>query len=262
MFDLLDFVLLRRGLAADDRTLSFRRIDGRPSSKVIYFLPWNTPFVLARQAGFLPLDFLAAYEMPPAIISSEPSLCVQAMRALVADAETLLADRGVDSVEALIVGLSIGSYPATYLANRIGARLCSVAGSDRGDLMLWESPAGHIVKQRAISKGYELADFSEALAGYHPCDNLSGIGRDSLFVFGRNDPFIPPPRKAGLLQAIAREAQKADVIALDGGHIRTLRASGHHQLVMSDARRTAVRIGKAAVQCISRLPAALMPAAQ
>src|SRR3979411_1950271 len=87
MFDLVDMLLLRRGIPADDRSLAFRRIDGDPSSKVIYFLPWHTPLSVARAAGFLPLDFLATYEMPPSIVSSEPALCVEAMLRLVADAE-------------------------------------------------------------------------------------------------------------------------------------------------------------------------------
>ncbi len=87
MFDLLDRLLLSRGTPADDRTLAFRRIDGNPASNLIYFLPWRTPFWFARRVGFAPLDFLAAYEMPPAIVSSEPAFCVQAMRGLVEDAE-------------------------------------------------------------------------------------------------------------------------------------------------------------------------------
>ena len=95
MFDLLDLLLLRRGTPSDDRTLRFRRIDGSPTAKVIYFLPWHTRFVFARQAGFTPLDFLACYEMPLAIVSSVPELCVQAMQGLVADAESLLQDRAI-----------------------------------------------------------------------------------------------------------------------------------------------------------------------
>src|SRR5947207_11646856 len=132
MLDIVDLLLLRRGIPADDRTLAFRRIDANPASTVIYFLPWHTPFAFARQAGFAPLDFLACYEMPPAIVSSEPKLCVEAMLGLVADAERLLVDRSVAGKEAVIIGLSVGTYPATYLANRIGARLCSVASADRG----------------------------------------------------------------------------------------------------------------------------------
>ena len=80
MLDLLDLLLLKRGLPGDDRTLSFRRIDGDANAKVIYFLPWHTPLSVCRQAGFTPL------ELPRAIVSSDPQLGVKAMRLLVADA--------------------------------------------------------------------------------------------------------------------------------------------------------------------------------
>jgi hypothetical protein len=152
MFDLVDMLLLRRGIPADDQSLSFRRIDGNPASKVIYFLPWHTPFSVARGAGFLPLDFLAAYEMPPSIVSSEPALCAEAMLRLVADGEQILAAHSVVGKDALIVGLSVGSYAATNLASRIGARVCVVASADRADLVMWESFATRIVKQRAMQK--------------------------------------------------------------------------------------------------------------
>ena len=115
MLDLIDLLLLRRGIPADDRTLTFRRIDGNPTSKVLYFLPWNTPFAIARRAGFTPLDFLACYEMPSAIVGAEPSLCVQAMQALVADAERLLAEKALLGNDILIVGLSAGTYPRPIL---------------------------------------------------------------------------------------------------------------------------------------------------
>jgi hypothetical protein len=236
MFDLVDLLLLRRGVPANDRTLTFRRIDGNQASNVIYFLPWQTPFAFARHAGFAPLNFLACYEMPSAIVSSEPKLCVQAMRGLVDDAQRLLAGRGC-AKDALIVGLSVGSYPATYLANRIGARLCSVASADRGDLSIWESPATGIVKRRAMQKGYELAHYSDAFIGTHPAENLSGIAADSVFVIGDRDPYIPRHRKAGLLQAIEAHAPRAQVIKLHAGHFKTLMASGRYQRRMMGLER-------------------------
>src|SRR5215510_8514549 len=133
MFDYLDLLLLRRGIPSDDRTLTFRRIDGSEQSRVIYFLPWNTPFSVARQAGFTPLDFLAAYEMPRALVSSDPEMSVKAIRGLVDDAQALLESKGISPHNVVLVGLSLGSFAATYLANRIGARLCAVAPSDRAD---------------------------------------------------------------------------------------------------------------------------------
>ena len=229
MLDLVDLLLLRRGIPADDGTLAFRRIDGNPTSKVLYFLPWNTPFAIARHAGFTPLDFLACYEMPPAIVGADPSLCVQAMRALVADAEQLIAEKALTGDEILIVGLSAGTYPATYLANRMHARLCSVASADRADLAIWQSPATRLVRHRAARKGFGLADYSDALLGTHPAQNLWGIAPDSLFVIGRHDPFVPAPRLAGLLTAVERNVRRGQVIQLSAGHFKTLVMSGAYQ---------------------------------
>lgn len=228
MLDIVDLLLIRRGIPADDRTLAFRRIDGDQKAKVVYFLPWHTPLAFARHAGFAPLDFLACYEMPNAIVSSEPELCVQAMLGLVEDAERLLADRGIGE-DAVIIGLSVGSYPATYLANRIGARLCSVASADRGDLAIWESPATSIIKRRAVHKGYDLSCYSDALSGTHPSENLSGIAADSVFVIGDRDPYVPSQCKAGLLRAIEAHAREAQVVQLQAGHFKTLMRSGRYQ---------------------------------
>ena len=229
MLDLLDFILLRRGVHADDRTLSFRRIDGNPQSNVIYFLPWNTPFGVARQAGFTPLDFLAAYEMPRALVSSDPELSVQAIRGLVEDAQALLESKGIAPHTVLLVGLSVGSFAATYLANRIGARLCAVAPSDRADMMMWQSPATRIVKRRAIEKGLQLAHYSRAMTGFHPIHNLAGVAPNSMFVMGRKDPFVPSQRRGALQRAIELHLPSAKIVKLDAGHFRTLLLSARHQ---------------------------------
>jgi hypothetical protein len=217
--------------------LTFRRIDGRSTASVIYFLPWHTPFAFARRAGFLPLDFLACYEMPPAIISSQPNLCAQSLRDLVEDAERRLGEAGIRPQHALIVGLSIGSFPATFLANRTGARLCSVASADRADLALWHSPATHSIKSRALQAGIGLADYAAALFGVHPAHNLATIGQDSVFLLGQRDPFIPAERSAGLLQAIAASRPDAHVVTLDGGHFKTLVSSGRYQRAMLGIER-------------------------
>ena len=241
MLDLVDLLLLRRGIPADDREIAFRRIDGNPASTVIYFLPWCTPFAFAHRAGFTPLHFLACYEMPTGIVSSEPELCVQAMLGLVSDAERLLKERDVKAGDAVIVGLSVGTYPATYLANRVGARLFSVASADRGDLAIWQSPATRIIKNRAVKRGLSLRHYSRALSGSHPAENLTGIAPNSVFMIGKSDPYVPPDRKRGLLRAIETHAQDANVIELDAGHFKTLMVSGRYQrrlLGRDFARRT------------------------
>jgi len=233
MLDFVDLLLLRRGIAHDDCSLAFRRVDGNPKSKVVYFLPLQTSFSVARQAGFLPLDFLAAYEMPNAIASSEPDLCLQAMLALTNDAQQLLSDNQVAARDAVIVGLSAGSYPATYLANRIGARLCSVASADRVDLLIWESPAARIVRRRAYQKGFAVSHYTHTLDGSHPAQNLRGLAPHSLFVVGRRDPLIPTGRVNGLLAAVEAHAPRCHVVKLAAGHVKTMMLSGRHQRCLS-----------------------------
>src|SRR5262249_15322028 len=153
----------------------------------------------------------AAYEMPSGLASSEPRLCLEAMLALVGDAERLLNDSGIAGSDAVIVGLSAGNYPATYLANRIGAHLCSVASTDRVDLLIWESPAASLIRRRASQKGYGLSHYAEALDGSHPAQNLTGLAANSVFIVGGRDPFIPPGRTNGLLAAIDTHAPKCHV---------------------------------------------------
>jgi pimeloyl-ACP methyl ester carboxylesterase len=232
MLDLLDLLLLRRGIPSDDETLTFRRIDGDQNSKVIYFLPWHTPLHVARHVGFTPLEFLACYEMPPAIVSSKPELSVEAMHRLVDDAEALLVNRGIRANDAIIVGLSVGTYPATFLANRTGARLCAVAAADRADLMLWQSPAARLIKRRCVQRGLQLAHCSKVMSGYHPVQNLAGIAPNSMFVVGGRDPFIPPRRNKGLLRAIRKHAPEAQVVKLDAGHVKTMIRSARYQRAM------------------------------
>jgi pimeloyl-ACP methyl ester carboxylesterase len=259
MLDLLDLILLKRGIPADDQTLVFRRIDGNPQSRVIYFLPWHTPYRFARHFGFMPLDFLAAYEMPPAIVSSEPARSVQAALGLLADAESTLLGHGIDPKDALIIGLSVGAYTATLLANRHGARLCAVTGADRADLMVWESPAARLIKRRALQKGYALSHYTEAMRGLNPAENLAHIANGSIFVLGTRDPFVPAKRSAAWISAIERFQPSATLIKVDAGHVRTLAMCKAAQQEFAGARPAARwRAGRPA--SVDRNPVGSSPA--
>jgi pimeloyl-ACP methyl ester carboxylesterase len=229
MFMLLDRYLLRRPLALDDWTLTSTRIDGLNSAvPVIYFLPWNTPFWIAKKFGLIDSRFTACYELAPALVSSEPARCVEALKRVVEDAEGLLRSLNVLCSAVRIVGYSLGTYPATYLANRLRARLYSIAPADRGDLMIWESPAARIVRKRAQVKGYCLEDYVRAMVGYNPIDNLQGLGPGSAFIVGESDPFVPVQRSRALLNAVKRNSCGAHIVRTGGGHVRTLLAGARY----------------------------------
>jgi pimeloyl-ACP methyl ester carboxylesterase len=160
--------------------------------------------------------------MPRAIVSSEPEICVRAVEAVVDDAMRVFARSRLAPSQLFVVGLSIGNAVATVLANRIGARLCSIASADRGDLTLWESPASRQVKQLAESKGYKLDDFTQALTGLHTIENLENLAPGSRFVISMKDELIPQARREGLIKAVHRILPAADVSYVDAGHFGTM----------------------------------------
>lgn len=222
MLDSLGLKILRPQSVGDDTSTAFLRIDGDPGSDVICCLPWRMPYKLARASRIVPQRFLACYEMPRAIVSSEPELCVRAVETVVDDAMRVV-DRSRRAPESfLVVGLSIGNAVATLFANRIRARLCSIASADRGDLTLWESPASLQVKQLAEAKGYRLGDFTRALQGLHTIENLANLAPGSRFVLGVKDELIPPARREGLIAAVRRYLPAAEISYVDAGHFGTM----------------------------------------
>ncbi|WP_072396942.1 hypothetical protein [Hyphomicrobium sp. CS1GBMeth3] len=214
--------LFRPRSVGDDTSTAFLRVDGDPNATLMCFLPWRMPYRLAQASRIVPPSFLACYEMPRAIVSSEPELCVEAVHAVVNDAERIIARKSIDPARLLVVGLSIGNAVATVLANRIGARLCSIVSADRGDLTLWASPASRQVKELAQSKGYRLSDFTQVMHGLHTVENLSNLAPDSRFVIGLKDELIPEARREGLIAAVRRELPAAEITYVDSGHFGTM----------------------------------------
>lgn len=218
---MLDEYLLSLSKDGDDRALQFKRHLGSPTSNVICFLPWKTPLPLAKRFGLVPADYLACYELPNAIVSSEPNLCAISMNSLIDDALQVLKDHGRGS-DSVIVGMSMGSAPATVVANRAGATLHSIASADYGHLMLWESPATQEIRRRAESNGYTLGDYEHALAGLNVLENYTNLSKQSSFVFGRKDKYVPQERRWSLEKALRRFAPHFELRFVDRGHILTM----------------------------------------
>jgi pimeloyl-ACP methyl ester carboxylesterase len=225
MIDSLDRLFMSGETATDDECMSYLRVVGDTTSRLICFLPWRMSFVAAQRFGVVPDRFLACYQMPLAIVSSEPALCARAMMLIVDDAEWLMRRLNLPESEATILGLSLGTAPATMLANRTGSRLCSVTSADRGDLMLWQSPAAVSVKKKAQQKGYKSRDFKRAFSGLNPVDNMYSLRSDSIFITADRDLLVPRARRAALVSAARASVPTAYFLNANSGHVRTLRAA-------------------------------------
>jgi hypothetical protein len=211
------------------RDNGFRRIDGEPDSNIIVFLPWHTPYELAWRAGLIGTSFVACYEMPETVVSSEPGNCIDALENLIADAENVQARSRHSAKSFRIIGLSIGNFPATILANRWGARLCSVCSADRGDSMIWESPAARHVRIEAEARGYTTEDFTHALEGYHPIQNLENLGAHSCFIVSPVDQLVPAHRTRALANAVRSAPSQPVLYTISDTHLMTMVKSARIQ---------------------------------
>lgn len=209
-------------------SLTSRRIEveadsGAPNGEqVICFLPWLLSYERCREARLLPPNVIAAYEMPHAIVSPSPATSIQALQTVADDFLEFMDERDLDPANLTLMGLSIGNFAATYLANMIGARLWAVAPGDRGEVLLWSSSFAVGLRKQAEARGYSFSDFEAALRDFNPINNLRNIGPGSIFIAGRFDSVVPY-RSAMNVVAEARACNPATrSLVLPLGHSGTL----------------------------------------
>jgi len=210
-------------------SLSCRRVELTPSKdngsgdeQIVCFLPWLLDYRQCREARLLPPNVLAAYEMPHGIVSPRPSTSIEALQLVVGDFLELMQERSLDPARLTLLGLSIGNFAATYLANMLGARLWAIAPGDRGETLIWTSSIAAGLRQRAEASGYGFNDFGAALAEFNPINNLRNIRAGSTFVVGRFDKVVPYRSAMKVAAEASTHNPATRSIVLPLGHAGTL----------------------------------------
>ncbi len=207
--------------------LSSRRVELRGSgdgetSAVICFLPWLFNFSRARDAGLILPQTTLAYEMPHAIVSATPEMSVEALHAVTRDFLTFIDQRRLDPSRLTLVGLSIGNFAATYIANLIGARLCAVSAADRGEDLIWSSSLAAHVRRQAEHRGIGYDDFAGILRDYNPINNLRNIQPGSTFIVGYFDKVVPYRSARNVVAQARNDIKSIRSAILPFGHSGTL----------------------------------------
>jgi len=201
----------------------FVRVDGPDPKGPIYFLPWKTGFATAQWLGLVAIkNWRCCYQVPDGIVSPSPERCVACVRDIESD---VCRRASIDGAPSLVIGFSMGTVPATIIASRFGARLWSFASADRGELMIWSSPAARAVRRQAERNGYRLSDFSRCLAPINPISCLHRIHPESRFAVGLFDRFIPRERTERLVDRAMRRVPAGNVLRLPLGHFGVMAAS-------------------------------------
>jgi pimeloyl-ACP methyl ester carboxylesterase len=192
----------------------FAILEGRVRTGPIYFLPWRTGSGLAQMVGLIPNSaFAACYRLPDdaARISDMVDIAVRRARS--------------HDMPRAVVGYSMVTVPATLVAAALGTPLWSFASADRGDLMIWSSPAARTVQRDAERMGFSRNDFTLALRNLNPIDSIERVHRDSRIVVGRFDRLIPRARSQALAERARRYLPTEHVLELPLGHLGVLALS-------------------------------------
>jgi len=204
--------------------MRFQRSDGRDPRGAIYFLPWYMDFKTARWLGLVRgADWQACYQLPNAMVSPDPQHCASCIEAMEQDVLRLTTRNGPPS---RLVGFSLGSVPATLMAGRLGRPLWSFASADRGELMIWSSPAARATRREAERRGFRRDDFAAALGHYNPINWIERVAPDSRIVVGRFDRYVPRARGQALLDRARRRIISSHLVQLPLGHVAVLAVSG------------------------------------
>jgi pimeloyl-ACP methyl ester carboxylesterase len=227
-------------------TFGVTRKLGTPENDVIYFLPWSTPYLLARACGLLPLPFAACYETPTRAVCADPVESVVTFRRIISDAVDLIQNRSQPDPP-LVVGFSLGTVAATYVANLFRAPLLSICGAAHGEDMIWESPSAAAIRQAAEQRGYQRPHFYSALGPLNPAENLADLDRASLFLIADRDRIIPSEQSEVWQDILSSRQPRARVLRTRSGHLKAIIASRNLQRTWYRAcRARAVHVPSAA----------------
>ncbi|WP_298243066.1 hypothetical protein [uncultured Bradyrhizobium sp.] len=223
MLGLIDCLSLWRKIdELDDQSVSSRRKVGNAQSRIIVFLPWNVSIETAEALRLLPNSYFACNETPDGIVSSTPEVPVQCL----AEAEKVfvqdLATIRKSGRDPLLIGLSMGNFAATYLANKYHLDLISVASGHSGDWLTFNSPASRHLRLKAEAAGLQEADFVARLHSISPVNNLCSLGAASQFIFGNFDHYIPQYSRDALIAELRQNRPDIPIVKVPFGHVVTI----------------------------------------
>ncbi len=195
-------------------------VDRKTQDLWVCFLPWRTSLKEANLFGLLPRnDSLLIYEGPPSLVGTTPT---QAKESLLRLIDYFDEHKFMDMFNCKVLGLSIGTLPAFYLANHFSVqKIVTVAAGARLGENIYSSLATQEVKKRAILNGFETSeDYDHRMKGYNPIDNLDDLPFGEIYIeLAEFDKHIPT--RSGM--TLISELRKKKI-----GHTFQLNRCGDH----------------------------------
>lgn len=191
----------------------------------ICFLPWRTNIKTARKYNLLPIKGnLIIYETPLNLISEEPQKTREALYSLVNDFEKTYAEKELVGKEIAFLGISIGSIPAFFLANRYKSqKICAICSTAKLGDGIFRAFAARKIKRSIIENGLDADLYDKVLNEINPIENISNLPVDIKIVISRFDNFVPYCGGEELAKKIREMNKSVKILRFNFfGHLMTM----------------------------------------
>lgn len=195
MFGLLDIVAitLNKNTEKIHNNSKSSYIEQPGSLTWICFLPWKTSIETAKKYNLLPNEGdLIVYEVADDLLGETPNLTLNSLNQICADFVTLFEQYNLVGKEIAFLGLSAGTIPAFYLANRYHCKkLVAACPTSKLGEGIFSTYAARDIKKKAIKNGFTAQSYDEFIKDINIGNNLSNLPDDITLYLGRFDRFVP-----------------------------------------------------------------------
>lgn len=210
MLGVLDLIMASHNKVTDDEAKDAKKffkysLDRDSDLTWVCFLPRRTTLEIAQKYHLLPEEGnILAYEVPLNLIAGNPNDTRDAFFSLVKDFEDVHGNE-LKGRKISFLGISVGSMPALFLANRYKTEkvrvVCSTAKLGEG---IFSAFAARKIKRDAVGLGFDAEAYDDILDEINPVENIENLPEDIKIVISRFDKYIP--YKGGV--ELAKEIRK------------------------------------------------------
>lgn len=190
----------------------------------ICFLPRRTTLDIAQKYSLLPKNGnIIAYEVPLDLIASDPNMTRKAFFSLIKDFQDEYKNKLLGK-DIAFLGISVGSIPAVFLANRYKNKkiriICSISKLGEG---IFHSFAARKIKKDAIKNGFDEVAYDKILNEINLIENTLNLPDDVKIVISRFDNYIPYDGGVELIKKVKETKKNAKIYKfLMVGHFLTM----------------------------------------
>ncbi len=195
MLGLLDIVAIISNKNSGQFNNNLKRIFVEQTGDLtwICFLPWRTDLKTAKKYNLLPKEGnLIVYEVPDNLLGATPQITLDTFNSISQDFKAVFKEYELGNKDIAFWGLSAGTMPAFYLANRYTCRKLIVAcPTVRLGEGIFSAFAARNIRKKSIENGYNARTYDELIRDINIENNLKHLPEDITIHLARFDKFVP-----------------------------------------------------------------------